>query len=69
MVCGDVANTNVYDPDDSSTIKQCQKMYEEQVLWAKEAGVDFIVAETINWVGEMKIALEAIKKENMIAVN
>ena len=49
-------------PDDSSTIKQCQKMYEEQVLWAKEAGVDFVIAETINWVGEMKIALEAIKK-------
>ena len=68
MVCGDVANTNVYDPNDKATIKQCQQMYEEQVLWAKEAGVDFIVAETINWVGEMKIALEAIKKENMIAV-
>ena len=68
MVCGDVANTNVYDPEDKDTIKQCQQMYEEQVLWAKEAGVDFVVAETINWVGEMKIALEAIKKENMIAV-
>ena len=68
MVCGDVANTNIYDPKDPSTLKQCQKMYEEQVYWAKEAGVDFIVAETINWTGEMKIALEAIKKENMIAV-
>ena len=54
MVCGDVANTNIYDPNDQSTIKQCQKMYEEQILWAKEAGVDFVVAETINWVEEMK---------------
>ena len=68
MVCGDVANTNIYDPNDQSTIKQCQKMYEEQILWAKEAGVDFVVAETINWVEEMKIALQAIKSENMIAV-
>ncbi len=68
MICGDVANTNVYDPSDTSSLKLCQKMYEEQVLWAKEAGVDFIVAETINWIGEMKIALEAIKQENMIAV-
>ena len=33
-------------------------MYEEQVAWAKEAGVDFIVAETINWTEEMKIALK-----------
>ena len=68
MVCGDVANTNIYDPNDKSTLKQCQSMYEEQVRWAKEAGVDFIVAETINWVDEMKIALNAIKQENLIAV-
>ena len=68
MICSDVANTNVYDPNDSSSIKQCQKMYEEQIQWAKEAEVDFIIAETINWVGEMKIALKAIKQENMIAV-
>ena len=29
-------------------------MFEEQVLWAKEAGVDFIVAETITWLEEAK---------------
>ena len=68
MVCGDVANTNIFDPNDKSTFKECQKMYEEQVRWAKEAGVDFIVAETINWVDEMKIALKAIKDEGLIAV-
>ena len=43
-------------------------MYEEQVAWAKEAGVDFLVAETINWTEEMKIALKAIKDEGLIAV-
>ena len=68
MVCGDVANTNVYDPNDSLSLKQCQQIFEEQVLWAKEAGVDFIIAETISWVEEMKIALKAIKQENIIAV-
>ena len=68
MVCGDVANTNIFDPSDRSSFKECQKMYEEQVRWAKEAGVDFIVAETISWVDEMKIALKAIKDEGLIAV-
>jgi len=58
MVCGDVANTNIFDPNDKNSFKECQKMYEEQVLWAKEAGVDFVVAETINWVDEMKIAFK-----------
>ena len=68
MVCGDVANTNIYDPDDKQSHIECQKMYEEQVLWAKESGVDFVIAETINFVGEMQIALKAIKEEGLIAV-
>ena len=68
MVCGDVANTNVFDPGDANTHKQCQQMYEEQIAWAKEAGVDFVIAETINWTEEMKIALKAIKDAGLIAV-
>jgi len=68
LVCGDVANTNIFDPNDKKSHIECQKMYEEQVRWAKEAGVDFVVAETINWVDEMKIALKAIKDEGLIAV-
>ena len=68
LVCGDVANTNIFDPNDKKSHIECQKMYEEQVRWAKEAGVDFVVAETINWVDEMKIALKAIKEEGLIAI-
>ena len=68
LICGDVANTNIYDPDDKKTHSECQKMFEEQVAWAKEAGVDFVVAETINWTGEMKIALKSIKDAGLIAV-
>jgi betaine-homocysteine S-methyltransferase len=68
LVCGDVANTNIYDPNDKKTNVECQKMFEEQVQWAKEAGVDFVVAETITWLEEMKIALKAIKDAGLIAV-
>ena len=68
MVCGDVSNTNIFDPDDKNSHLECQKMYEEQVRWAKESGVSFVIAETINFVGEMKIALKAIKDENLTAV-
>ena len=45
-----------------------KKMFEEQIGWAKEAGVDFIIAETITWVEELKIALKAIKDAGLIAV-
>jgi betaine-homocysteine S-methyltransferase len=68
MVAGNVANTCVYDPNDNSTIEECRIMFEEQVVWAKEAGVDFIMAETISWLEEAKIALKVIKEAGMIAV-
>ena len=68
MVCGDVANTNIWDPNDKKSDLECQKMFEEQVAWAKEAGVDFVIAETITWLGEMRIALKAIKDAGLIAV-
>ena len=68
LVAGNVANTNVYDPNDKKSNIECQKMFEEQVGWAKDAGVDFIIAETITWVEEMKIALKAIKDAGLIAV-
>ena len=68
MIAGNVANTCVYDPNDNSTIAECRKMFEEQVAWAKEAGVDFIMAETLSWLEEAKIALKVIKEADMIAV-
>ncbi len=61
LVAGNVANTNVYDPNDKKSNIECQKMFEEQVGWAKDAGVDFVIAETITWVEEMKIALKQLK--------
>ncbi len=68
LVAGNVANTNIYDPNDKKSNIECQKMFEEQVGWAKDAGVDFVIAETITWVEEMKIALKAIKDAGLIAV-
>ena len=68
MVCGDVANTNIYDPNDKKVILNVKKCMKNKLAWAKEAGVDFIVAETITWVEEMKIALKAIKDAGLIAV-
>ena len=68
MVAGNFANTNIYDPNDKRSNVECQKMFEEQIGWAKEAGADFIIAETITWVEELKIALKAIKDAVLIAV-
>ena len=43
-------------------------MFDEQVGWAVDEGVDFIVAETISYVSEALLALEAIKAAGKPAV-
>src|SRR4051795_7902005 len=41
LFAGDVCNTNVFDPADSTTAERAREMFTEQVGWAAAAGVDF----------------------------
>jgi betaine-homocysteine S-methyltransferase len=66
LFAGDLCNTNVYDPAERSSIREVERIYAEQVGWAVEAGVDYFVAETIAWVGEALMALEAIRKYSKV---
>lgn len=68
LVAGNICNTNIYKPGDAAVSAQVRAMYEEQVGWAAEAGVDFIIAETISWLGEAEIALEVIKQTKLPSV-
>ena len=67
LAAGDVCNTNVY-ADDAGSRDAARAMFEEQVGWAAEAGVDFVVAETISWGGEALVALGEIKAAGLPAV-
>lgn len=70
LVCGNICNTNIYDPDDKSTHDEVRRMFAEQVGWAADAGVDFILVETLSWHGEALIGLEEAKKSGVdVAVN
>jgi betaine-homocysteine S-methyltransferase len=66
LFAGDLCNTNIYDPNDARAIKEVERIFAEQVGWAAEAGVDYFVAETISWVGEALLALEAIRKHSKV---
>ena len=68
LVAGNVCNTNVWDPQDATTEAEVRAMFEEQVAWAAEAGVDFVIAETFGFYGEARVALEAIKQAQLPAV-
>src|SRR5262245_5283417 len=68
LFAGDICNSNVYDPADAASHKAVRAMFEEQVGWAVEAGVDFVIAETFSWGAEALIALDVVKKAGQTAV-
>jgi len=68
LVAGNICNTNIFDPNDPNCIEPIKAMFREQVKWAVEEGVDFIIGETFAWYGEAKLALEVIKEFKQVAV-
>ncbi len=68
LFAGDICNTNAYDPKDPASHKAVRAMFEEQVQWAVDAGVDFIVGETFSYAQEALIALDVIKQAKKTAV-
>ena len=68
LLAGNICNTWAYVPGDIKSAKEVKRQYTEQVAWAASEGVDFVLAETIEYVGEALIALEVIKKFNLPAV-
>jgi betaine-homocysteine S-methyltransferase len=68
LFAGDICNTNIYDPADAVSHKAARAMFEEQVGWAVDAGVDYVVGETFSWAQEALIALDVIKKAGRTAV-
>ena len=61
LVAGNVCNTWAYDPDDPATRQTVRAMYAEQLNWAMDEGVDFVISETNDYLGEALIALEVIQ--------
>jgi betaine-homocysteine S-methyltransferase len=68
LLAGGLSNTNVYDPDDPQSVRFVRQAFEEQVAWAVDADVDFIIGETFSWLGEAQLALEIIRSSGKPAV-
>lgn len=67
-MAGNICNTWVYDPDDPATFDPVRDMYREQVGWARDEGADLVIAETIDYLGEARLALEVIREFDLPAV-
>ena len=64
---GNVCNTNLF-RDDAASRRTVRDMLEEQVGWAAEAGVDFVIAETFQFASEALLATEVIRGAGLEAV-
>jgi betaine-homocysteine S-methyltransferase len=63
LVAGNICNTWSFDPADphrSGAVVRAQ--YEEQLAWAVEEGIDFVIAETYDHLGEALIGLDVCKQ-------
>ncbi len=69
LVAGNICNTWAYDPNNAKeTSRIVRAMYEEQLTWAVEEGIDFVIAETNDYLGEALIGLEVIKQLKLPAM-
>ncbi len=68
LVAGNICNTNVFVPNNAESKKAARAMFEEQVGWAMDAGVDFVIGETFAFCEEALLALEVIREAGAISV-
>jgi betaine-homocysteine S-methyltransferase len=69
LLAGNICNTWAYDPDDpEGSGAVVRAMYEEQVRWGVEAGADFILSETNDYLGEALVGVEVIREHGLPSV-
>jgi methionine synthase I (cobalamin-dependent) len=68
LFAGNICNTNLYNPEDEAAKSSVRAIFEEQVGWAADAGVDFVIAETFAWAGEAELALDVLESAGVPAV-
>lgn len=66
LVAGNICNTSVYVPDDPKSHDEVRRQFAEQIGWAVDAGVDYIVGETYSYGGEALLAAQTLKKHSKL---
>jgi betaine-homocysteine S-methyltransferase len=65
LVAGDLCLTWKYQEGNPSSHDECRRLFDDQIAYQMEEGVDFWICETFLHVGEAKIALERGKKTGL----
>jgi betaine-homocysteine S-methyltransferase len=67
LAAGNLCNTNAFFPDEAGR-SHVRSMFEEQVEWIVDAGMDFVIAETFSYGEEALIALDVIREAGLPSV-
>ncbi len=65
LIAGDLSLTWKYEGGSPAAIEACRRLFDAQIGYQMEVGVDFFICETFLWVGEALIALERAKKTGL----
>ena len=69
LVAGNICNTWCYDPSDPDRSgEMVRSQYREQLGWATEEGVDFVISETNDYLGEALIGLKVCQELELPAM-
>ncbi|MBE7189332.1 homocysteine S-methyltransferase family protein, partial [Jatrophihabitans endophyticus] len=69
LVAGNICNTWCFDPADPvNSGAVVREQYREQLGWAKDEGVDFVISETNDFLGEALIGLEVCQELGLPAL-
>ena len=66
IFAGGTCNTNIY--VEGETEEKIKAIFDEQVKWSKEEGIDYMIGETFGHLGEARLALDSIKAHGLPAV-
>lgn len=68
LLAGNISNTHVFEPDDPGSQRRARAMFEEQIVWAAQAGVDFVIAETFPFCAEALLAVQEVRRAGLDCV-
>ena len=68
LVAGNICNTWIYEPGNRRSHLKTRAQFDRQIEYQQEQGVDLFIGETIEYLGEAEIALEAIATSGLPAM-
>jgi len=68
LVAGNISLTWMYDLADPSSADRVRELFDRQIGWQVEEGVDLVIGETFGALGEALLAVERIKAAGKVAM-